>query len=154
VAKDIPEDIQETYIMICDAAYRKVVSCAETNITPHEKLIGTLKLIFYKAGILKSSNPNDITMEQFSKILSYTKIPACIPPQFGAHMIAYLLIFDDSDISVELSFTTDSKYGDAYGEYMRCMSIYEETKKKGLLRKHYNHYNPKSDYEDLLFQEY
>ncbi|MGR3293684.1 MAG: hypothetical protein ACUZ9M_06695 [Candidatus Scalindua sp.] len=82
-----------------------------TDKNPHEHLVIVLCTIWTRSGVYqRSGNRQTHTVQE---IVTYTLLPACLPPQQRARVLAYQLIMEDK----ELSSRINTGYLEYYKEY-------------------------------------
>ncbi len=112
---------------------------------PHEHLVIVLCTIWTRSGVFKE---NEIDKPaQAREIVAYALLPACLPPQNRARVLAYKLIMEDKELSSRFS----TEYPEYYKEYSKASKSIWEAKKNGSLIYLYSRYNKNKLHQMMLF---
>ncbi len=132
------------YIQTCEYIHDLCVSMYP-DIDPHEQLVIVLCTIWTKSGVFKEEEIDKPT--QAREIVAYTLLPACLPTQNRARVLAYKLIMEDKALSSRLS----TRHAECYREYSTVSKSVWGAKRNGLLRDLYCRYNKNKLHQMLLF---
>jgi len=136
----------EGCVQACENLYKLSVSMFPDK-DPHEHLVIVLCTIWTRSGVFKESEIDKPS--QSREIVAYTLLPACLPPENRARVLAYKLIMEEKDLSSRIS----KKYPEYYKEYSEASKSIWDAKRKGSLEELYSLYNKNKLHQELLFHQ-
>jgi hypothetical protein len=114
---------------------------------PHEHLVIVLCTIWTRTGVFKEAEIDKPS--QSREIVAYTLLPACLPPENRARVLAYKLIMEEKDLSSRIS----KKYPEYYKEHSEASKSIWDAKRNGSLKDLYSRYNNNKLHQEMLFNQ-
>jgi len=136
----------EGCVQACENLYKLSVSMFPDK-DPHEHLVIVLCTIWTRSGVFKESEIDKPS--QSREIVAYTLLPACLPPENRARVLAYKLIMEEKDLSSCIS----KKYPEYYKEYSETSKSIWDAKRNGSLEDLYCRYNKNKLHRMILFNQ-
>ena len=136
----------EGCIQACENLY-KLSESMFPDKDPHEHLVIVLCTIWTRFGIFKETEIDKPS--QSREIVAYTLLPACLPPENRARVLAYKLIMEEKNLSTRIS----KKYPEYYKEYSETSKSIWDAKRNGSLEDLYCLYNKNKLHQMMLFSE-
>jgi hypothetical protein len=136
----------EGCIQACEYLY-KLSTSMFPNKDPHEHLVIVLCTIWTRAGIFKETEIDKPS--QSREIVAYTLLPACLPPENRARVLAYKLIMEEKELSARIS----KKYPEYYKKYSEASKTIWDAKRNGSLEDLYCRYNKNKLHQEMLFNQ-
>ena len=136
----------EGCLQACENLYKLSVSMFPDK-DPHEHLVIVLCTIWTRSGVYKEAEIDKPT--QSREIVSYTLLPACLPPENRARVLAYKLIMEEKDLSSRIS----KRYPEYYKEYSETSKSIWDAKRNGSLDELYCLYNKNKLHQMMMFNK-
>ncbi len=136
----------EGCVQACENLYKLSVSMFPDK-DPHEHLVIVLCTIWTRSGVFKESEIDKPS--QSREIVAYTLLPACLPPENRARVLAYKLIMEEKDLSSRIN----KKYPEYYKEYSETSKSIWDAKRNGSLEDLYSLYNKNKLHRKMLFKQ-
>ena len=136
----------EGCVQACENLYKLSVSMFPDK-DPHEHLVIVLCTIWTRSGVFKESEIDKPS--QSREIVAYTLLPACLPPESRARVLAYKLIMEEKNLSSRIS----KKYPEYYKEYSNASKSIWDAKRDGSLEDLYCFYNKNKLHQEILFNQ-
>jgi len=136
----------EGCVQACENLYKLSVSMFPDK-DPHEHLVIVLCTIWTRSGVFKESEIDKPS--QSREIVAYTLLPACLPPENRARVLAYKLIMEEKDLSSRIT----KKYPEYYKEYSETSKSIWDAKRNGSLEELYSRYNNNKLHQMMLFNQ-
>ena len=136
----------EGCLQACENLYKLSVSMFPDK-DPHEHLVIVLCTIWTRSGVYKEAEIDNPT--QSREIVSYTLLPACLPPENRARVLAYKLIMEEKDLSSRIS----KRYPEYYKEYSETSKSIWDAKRNGSLDELYCLYNKNKLHQMMMFNK-
>ena len=136
----------EGCVQACESLYNLSESMFPDK-DPHEHLVIVLCTIWTRSGVFKESEIDKPS--QSREIVAYTLLPACLPPESRARVLAYKLIMEEKDLSSRIS----KKYPEYYKEYSETSKSIWDAKRNGSLEDLYSLYNKNKSHKMMLFTQ-
>lgn len=134
----------------CVQACENLYSLSESMFPdkdPHEHLVIVLCTIWTRSGVFKESEIDKPS--QSREIVAYTLLPACLPAESRARVLAYKLIMEEKDLSSRIT----KKHPEYYKEYSEASKSIWDAKRNGSLEELYSLYNKNKLHQELLFTQ-
>ena len=136
----------EGCVQACENLYKLSVSMFPDK-DPHEHLVIVLCTIWTRSGVFKESEIDKPS--QSREIVAYTLLPACLPPEYRARVLAYKLIMEEKVLSSRIS----KKHPIYYNEYSEISKSIWDAKRNGSLEDLYSLYNKNQLHRMILFNQ-
>jgi hypothetical protein len=136
----------EGCVQACENLY-KLSESMFPDKDPHEHLVIVLCTIWTRSGAFKETEISKPS--QSREIVAYTLLPACLPPENRARVLAYKLIMEEKNLSSRIS----KKYPEYYKEYSETSKSIWDAKRSGSLEDLYSLYNKNKLHRMTLFNQ-
>ena len=124
-------------IMMCEDLYQQF-SDKKPGCDPHQYLVAVRGKILTMSGFKIRSEADEINL------YVYTKMCACVAPPLCARALAFKMLIDDKNLSIEF---IGSEYFKEYNEMMDPLFV---ASKEGRLNSIYNQYNKSPELQSLF----
>jgi len=136
----------EGCVQACENLYNLSLSMFPDK-DPHEHLVIVLCTIWTRTGAFKETEIDKPS--QSREIVAYTLLPACLPPEYRARVLAYKLIMEEKVLSSRIS----KKHPIYYNEYSEISKSIWDAKRNGSLEDLYSLYNKNQLHRMILFNQ-